>query len=451
MELNIEQQQSWGNGFMKIVVAGIGYVGVVSAASLARDGHQVVAVDVNPGKVDDLRRGKAPIVEPGLAELIDQAINDGSLTASEDLPSAVKDSDITFVCVGTPSRPNGDLDTSYVAQVTREIGEALRHSQRPHTVAYRSTLLPGTTEDLLIPLLEAHAGRRVGEGIGVCVNPEFLREGSALEDYANPAKTVVGGAEDEARPIAQLYAHLDAPTFVVPIKHAEIAKYIDNSWHALKVAFANEIGSLCAALDLDGHAVMEPFLVDQRLNISTAYLKPGFAFGGSCLPKDLRAVNYRARSLDLDLPLMRSILASNGAHLDRVKALIASDPPRKVGLLGLSFKSGTDDLRESPAVALVEWLIGKGHEVFVFDESLSMSALTGSNLREVMSRIPHVAELLQPTPASVIKQADLVVVSSLAGLTGADAEALLAEAEVIDLVHLQSNGISLPPARGICW
>lgn len=436
---------------MKVTVAGIGYVGVVSAACLARDGHQVFAVDVNADKVRALQEGRPPIVEPGLEELVREVVLTGHLQASMDLRDAVSASDMTLVCVGTPSRTNGDLDTSHVAEVTRQIGAALREVAANHTVVYRSTMLPGTTEDLLIPILEESSGKRMGEGFVVCVNPEYLREGSALDDYANPGKTVIGGAKEHSALVSSLYDGIEAPTFVVPIRHAELSKYVDNAWHALKIAFANEIGSICGTLGLDSHEVMNIFAADGRLNISKAYLKPGFAFGGSCLPKDLRALNYRARGLDLRLPVLASILESNDAHLDRVKAMIAEQSPSSVGLLGLAFKSGTDDLRESPSVALVEWLVGKGVQVSIHDAALSLAEVTGSNRSHILDRVPHVAELLRANATEVAECSDVVVVASTDCLSDSGVVAALKNKHVIDLVHIGDLGVDQEHIHGVCW
>lgn len=436
---------------MRITVAGIGYVGLVTAACLARMGHRVIAVDVVPAKVRAVNHGKSPVSEPGLSDLIRQVTRSGALRASEDLRSAVQASELTIVCVGTPSQSDGDLDTSHVLEVTHEIGDALSECSQPHTIVYRSTMLPGTTEGLLIPAIEARSGKPVGDRLGVTVNPEFLREGSALADFTRPARTIVGGEQPAASRVLSLYEGIEAPSLVVSIKHAEMTKYVDNSWHALKVAFANEVGSLCKATGLDSHVVMESFLLDDKLNISPAYLKPGFAFGGSCLPKDLRAIHHRGNTLNLDLPLLSSIIPSNEAHLARIKEIILAEEPSHVGLLGLAFKSDTDDLRESPALALTEWLIDEGFGVSIFDANLSLEEISGANLHELVRRIPDIAHRLELKPEAALLDSDLVVLASMSGLDLPAMRPFLAGKTVIDLIYLDNADVGDVKVVGVCW
>ncbi|MGH9004894.1 MAG: nucleotide sugar dehydrogenase, partial [Acidimicrobiia bacterium] len=347
---------------MRISVYGLGYVGAVSAACLAADGHTVVGVDTNPVKVDLLNKGHAPVVESGLAALIEEGVRAGRLRATTDCDSAVAGTDIGLVCVGTPSRGNGSLDLTSLRRVAGDIGQAIRRRRSPITVVVRSTALPGTTRDVLQPELERTAGRPVA----VAVYPEFLREGTAIRDYRQPPKVVIGAIHEAVRDlVTRLAARPGAPLIQTDLELAEMAKYVDNSWHALKVTFANEIGSLAKAQGLDGHRVMDILCTDTKLNLSPVYLRPGFAFGGSCLPKDVRALRYQGRGLDLDLPVLNAILPSNAQQLERAFQLVTDAGARQIGVLGLAFKAGTDDLRESPVVELMERLIGKGFDLRV--------------------------------------------------------------------------------------
>src|SRR3954470_14735055 len=338
---------------MRISVFGLGYVGSVSAACLAAQGHEVVGVDVNPTKVELMTRGQAPVVEERIGELTAEVVGSGALRATTDVAEAVRESEISLVCVGTPSAANGSLSTAYLERVAEEIGGVLAGLDRWHTVVFRSTMLPGTCTDLLVPILEKESGKTAGVEFGVAVNPEFLREGSSVKDFFDPPKTVIGELDSRsADAVAEMYRGLPGEIHRVPIAVAEMAKYADNSFHGLKIAFANELGAVCAALGLDSHAVMDVFLADTKLNVSPAYLRPGFAFGGSCLPKDLRALTHTARRLDVEVPLLANLLASNETHLRRAVDTVIALGRRKVGIFGLSFKAGTDDLRESPMVEL---------------------------------------------------------------------------------------------------
>src|SRR5437762_1221103 len=347
---------------MRVSVFGLGYVGSVSAASFAADGHQVVGVDINRDKVAALNAGRSPIVEPGLDALIAKGVAEGCLRATSDTEEAVTASEVSLLCVGTPSRRNGSLDLSYLERVTSEVGAALRKKSGYHVVVVRSTVLPGTTNERVIPLLEQASGKPYGEGFGVSVNPEFLREGTALKDFRKPPMTLVGHnhAADASGTIA-LYQSIDATLVSTSIRVAEMLKYTCNAWHALKICFANEIGNLCKQLDMDSHQVMDIFCRDEKLNLSPAYLKPGFAFGGSCLPKDVRALIHRGRQADLETPVLSAVLESNQRQIARAYELVAATGKRRVGVLGMAFKAGTNDLRESPVVSLVERLIGKGY------------------------------------------------------------------------------------------
>src|SRR5438067_4278737 len=418
----------------RVSVFGLGYVGAVTAACLAHKGHEVVGVDVNPLKVELMESGQAPVLEPRLKELIEEGHRSARLRATTDTHSAVHQSDVSFVCVGTPSLRNGCLDLNSWKRSCQDIGEALRSKKGFHTVVIRSTILPGTAMSVIIPAIEEASGKRSGIDFAVCSNPEFTREGCAVSDFLNPTITVLG---------ADNYSHLDAlrdlyrdapgQIFETSLGEAEMVKYVCNAFHALKVTFANEIGSLCTQLNLDVRRVTEIFEADKKLNISKAYLDPGFAFGGSCLPKDLRALTHRAKQLDLDLPLLRAVLPSNKAHLDRAIEAVLETKCKKISVLGLSFKSGTDDLRESPSVQLIKRLLGEGCDVQVWDKDVSMGRLTGSNRQYIQEEIPHIGARLSTELEDVIAQAEVVVI----GTDTIDNETLQAairpEQQVVDL------------------
>jgi GDP-mannose 6-dehydrogenase len=421
---------------VRLSVFGLGYVGSVSAACFAHDGHEVVGVDVNAEKIATIAAGKTPVLEHRLDELIAEGVESGRLRATQDVTDAVASTDVALICVGTPSGQHGTLSTDALERVSEQIGAALASRDEPFTVVFRSTMLPGTCEELLVPALEKASGRRAGEGFHVAVNPEFLREGSSVADFYDPPKIVVGAADEEsARPVLKLYENLDCRIFVVPVKVAELAKYVDNSFHALKVGFANEVGALSRELGLDSHRVMEIFKSDTKLNISRAYLSPGFAFGGSCLPKDLRAIVAHARRLGLSLPILEHVLGSNEEHMRRALELIGDAGARRVGIFGLAFKAGTDELRESPLVELSERLLGKGYDLRIYDPSISLSRLTGTNRAYIETHLPHIAELLAPTAGEVLDHAEVCVVGS-ADEAVTEAIARANGRIVIDLVRL---------------
>jgi GDP-mannose 6-dehydrogenase len=394
----------------RISVFGLGYVGAVTAACFARAGHQVLGVDVNPHKVEILDSGRAPVLEPGLEQIIAQSREDSRLRGTTSHALAVSESEISFVCVGTPSLPNGQLDLSSVKLTCEQIGAALREKTEFHWVVLRSTMLPGTAGSLAIPTLEVASGKRAGVDFAVCVNPEFTREGSAVADFSN--SITVLGADDPAhlQPLRELYHDISGPILEASLEVAEMVKYACNAFHALKVTFANEIGTLCRRLDVDGQAVMKVFMADTSLNISTAYLTPGFAFGGSCLPKDLRALTYCAKQFDLNTPLLQAITISNQAHLDRAVDTVLAMNRRKIAVLGLSFKAGTDDLRESPSVQLVKRLLGEGRQIQIWDHDVSLGRIAGSNRQFIEEQIPHIGALLSADLEGVIANAELVVV-----------------------------------------
>jgi GDP-mannose 6-dehydrogenase len=438
---------------MRISVFGLGYVGCVSAACLASRGNQVVGVDISPIKVELINSGRAPVVEERIGELTAEMVNSGALRATSDIAAAIAQTDISLICVGTPSAPNGSLSTVYLERVAEEIGVAIRDKAARHTIVFRSTMLPGTCLSLLVPAVEQASGKIAGADFGVAVNPEFLREGTSVKDFFAPPKTVIGQFDSESGDlVAELYADLPGEVFRVPIPVAEMAKYADNAFHGLKIGFANEMGAICQAIGLDSHDVMDIFLADTKLNISTAYLRPGFAFGGSCLPKDLRGLVYAAQRADVSVPILSNVLLSNETHLRRAVDAVIATGARKIGMFGLSFKAGTDDLRESPLVELAERLLGKGFDLKIYDANVSMSRLIGANKEYIENTLPHLGDLLTSDAAEVMAHADVCVIGSK------DAAVLevLADAQgktVIDLVRLPDarERRAEPEYVGIGW
>jgi GDP-mannose 6-dehydrogenase len=438
---------------LNISIFGLGYVGTVSGACLAEQGHAIVGVDKNPCKVSLLAAGRSPIVETGVEELIRAAVTAGRFRTTLDPEEAVRATDVSLVSVGTPSARDGSLSLEAVATVTREIGAALRRKPGTHAVVYRSTVLPGTTEDCFIPLLEEASGRRAGPGLEVCYNPEFLREGSAVADFRQPP-LIVAGARSECgfRLIEQLYAGVPVEVARTSLRAAEAVKYLSNLFHALKVCFANEAGAALKEMGVDARDAMEIFCRDRALNISPAYLRPGYAFGGSCLPKDLRAFLHQARSLGVETPLLSQLLPSNRRHVDRAFDLIAQNGRCRIALFGLAFKAGTDDLRESPLVTLSERLIGKGYELRIFDPDVNTARLIGANREFIEREIPHIDRLMQPDIASTLAGADAVV---LAKVGRSELEAIAGLKPDVPIIDLQ--GAREPAAlraldyRGICW
>jgi GDP-mannose 6-dehydrogenase len=436
---------------MRISIFGIGYVGCVSAACFARAGHDVIGVDVNPAKVEIINSGKSPIVEPQINELIHEVVQEGKLSATTDSLKAVNSSDISLVCVGTPSKPNGSLNLDHVRKVCEEIGAAMATKNERHTVVIRSTMLPGSVESVAQPALEKSSGKKAGKEFGLCVNPEFLREGTSLKDFYAPPFTLIGADdEDTAGVVRNLYADIEAPIFVTTIKTAEMVKYVCNCFHALKVSFANEIGNICKALELDSHEVMKVFCADTKLNLSSYYLKPGFAFGGSCLPKDLRAVSYKAKELDVETPLLSAISVTNRLQVERALDMVLRTGNKRVGVLGFSFKAGTDDLRESPMVTLIETLLGKGLELVIYDRDVSLARLFGSNKEYIEHEIPHIAKLMRSSIDEVLSAANTIVIGNKSEEFRQIESRLRPDQTVIDLVRLfertSGNGY-----QGICW
>jgi len=399
---------------LRISIFGLGYVGAVSAGCLASEGHQVLGVDPVADKVDLINQGHSPIVEAEISEIVGEAVRAGRLRATKDPVAAIQETELSFICVGTPSQQNGNLDLRYIRRICEQIGSALQTKVKRHTVVIRSTILPGTMRNVVIPTLEEFSGKKAGVDFGICNNPEFLREGSAVKDFRRPPKTVIGEMDRASGDLlASLYEGLEAPLIRTDLHTAEMIKYVDNSWHALKIGFANEIGNLCDSFGVDADAVMNIFCQDKKLNISPAYLKPGFAFGGSCLPKDLRALSYQAKMHDLQLPILTSVLPSNEMQIARgVKLVMDAGNPR-IGILGFSFKAGTDDLRESPVIEVIERLIGKGYDLRIYDRNVNLAALVGANRDFILNHIPHISRLMVPSIDAVLAHAQTIVIGNL--------------------------------------
>ena len=436
---------------MKISIMGLGYVGAVSAGCLVEDGHEVVGVDPQRAKVDLINQGRSPIIERDLGEMIEKGVCEGRLRATSDVQEAVRYTDLSLVCVGTPSLGNGHIDLRPVKRVCEQIGEGLR-DHHGHTVVVRSTMLPGTMRDVVIPALEAASGLAAGEDFGVCLNPQFLREGSAVHDYFHPPRTVIGELDRASGDVvAKLYGHMPCPLIRTDYETAEMVKYADNAWHALKVAFANEIGNVCKGLGLDSHKLMDIFCQDTKLNLSPYYLKPGFAFGGSCLPKDVRALAYKARTLDVSVPVIDAILPSNQEQVERGIRAVIGKGAKRIGILGLSFKAGTDDLRESPVVELVERLIGKGYELRIYDPNVRMASLHGANREYILNHIPHISRLMVATMQEVLDHAGTIVIGN-GSEEFRDAPRLLAPGQsIVDLVRISADCSVEGIYDGICW
>lgn len=438
---------------MKISIFGLGYVGAVSLACLARDGHDVTGVDIDATKLDLIMAGKTPVVEEGMVALMERVAASGKVTVTTDATAAVNDSEISLVCVGTPSALNGSQDQSAIVRLAQEIGRAIGRKAQPHVVVFRSTLVPGTVEGVLRPIVEAASGKKDGEGFHLCFQPEFLREGSSIRDYDKPPFTVVGA--NHPYPIERLrtlFGHLPCQFLETSVRSAEMMKYCCNNFHALKITFANETARLCEALGVNAFEVMDLVCKDTQLNISPAYLKPGFAFGGSCLPKDLRATTYLAKIHDVEIPMLAGIIPSNQGHLHLAMQKLLATGKRKIGFVGLSFKTGTDDLRESPLVTLAEQLIGKGMQLSIYDSEVQLAKLLGSNRNYIEKHLPHIGQMLQPELEDVIDGAEVLVV----GLTGKAVFDMLAQRSrpdqtLLDLVNLPNRAAIRAKVEGLCW
>ena len=437
---------------MKVSIFGLGYVGTVCAGCLAKEGHEIVGVDPVRTKVDLINSGKSPIIEADIDEIISEAVKMGRLRATDDSVQAIRDTEVSFVCVGTPSQINGNLDLTHVRHVCEQLGQGLKDKTAPHTVVIRSTILPGTMRRMVIPVLEENSGKKAGKDFGVCNNPEFLREGSAVMDFAFPSKTVIGELDEASGDVvAALYAKLIAPLVRTDIETAEMIKYIDNSWHALKIGFANEIGNLCKSFSIDAHRAMEIFCQDKKLNISSAYLKPGFAFGGSCLPKDLRALAYSAKLHDLELPILNAILASNELQVARGLQLIMEKGRKRIGILGFSFKEGTDDLRESPMIEIIERLTGKGYDVRIYDKNVQVARLVGANRDFILNRIPHISRLMVDNIDAVLQHGETIVIGNKSTEFESIPQRLHTGQCLVDFVRISNYRGNNGEYSGICW
>ncbi len=437
---------------MKISIFGMGYVGAVSAGCLAGEGHEIVGVDPVQTKVDLINGGHTPIIEKDIGELIKCGVKNGSLRATTDATEAVIATDISFICVGTPSQLNGNLDLKYIRRVCERIGSAVQAKGKHHVVVIRSTILPGTMRNVVIPTLEESSGLQAGKDFGVCNNPEFLREGTAVYDFHHPPKTVIGETDSVSGDLlASVYEKLNAPLIRTDVETAEMIKYVDNCWHALKVGFANEVGNICKSIGADGHKVMDIFCQDTKLNLSPYYMKPGFAFGGSCLPKDLRALTYKAKSLDLDLPILNSILRSNSLQTERGLQMIMKRKGRKVGILGFSFKAGTDDLRESPIVEVIERLLGKGYDIKLYDKNVNLASLVGANRDFILNVIPHISKMMVQTIDEVLEHAETIVIGNGSEEFKHIPECISKEQVIVDFVRISDKQSDGEQYDGICW
>jgi GDP-mannose 6-dehydrogenase len=439
---------------LSVSIFGLGYVGSVSAACFASLGHKIVGVDVSRAKVEMMDSGRTPIIEARMNEMVADAHKAGLLRATTDSADAVLNSEVSFVCVGTPSLKNGKLDLSHIEQVAREIGAAVAKKNGPHVFVLRSTVLAGTTEGVVLPILEKESGKKCGRDFTVCYNPEFMREGSAVADFLNPPYTILGASDlNHLAPLRELYKSVPGTLYETTIPVAEMVKYFSNIYHAVKVGFANEMGTMCKHLGVDAQLVTRIFTSDSKLNISPAYLSPGFAFGGSCLPKDLRAITYKAKELDLKLPLLESLMPSNAEHVDRAVDMVLSTGKKKIAALGLSFKAGTDDLRESPQVQLIKRLMGEGLEVKVWDEDVSLGRLAGSNRQYIEDVIPHIGSVLSADLDAVMKNAEVIILGNKSASKEHLAAHLRPEQIVIDLIHLDKAGRpdGVRSYEGICW
>jgi len=435
---------------MKVTTFGMGYVGCVTAACLANHGHDVTGVDVDRHKVEMINHSQSPIIEPGLADIMKKGVNAGRLRAATETSEL---GDVSLICVGTPSNDNGSLGLQQILRVVERVGELLRNSDNYHVVTIRSTVLPGTVENIVIPLLEQKSYKKVSRDFGVCMNPEFMRETTAVNDFYHPPFTIIGQQDQQSGNIvAKLYENINAPLQMPTIAVAEMLKYACNAFHAMKICFANEIGNLCKSMEIDSHGVMDLFCKDTKLNLSSYYLKPGFAFGGSCLPKDLRAILYQAKLSDVEVPLLSSILESNKRQIEQTYRLIKKTGRMRVGVLGLSFKAGTDDVRESPIVVLIETLLGKGYKIAIYDEEVSLAKLYGANKRNLEESIPHISTLMKSSIREVVERSDIVIVSKKTELYTKEIAHINNNTFVIDLVKIENNfdkGHSY--YEGICW
>jgi GDP-mannose 6-dehydrogenase len=435
-----------------ISIFGLGYVGAVTLACLARDGHEVVGVDIDATKLELVKSGRSPIIEEGMQELMRAVVNGGGVRVTDSLRSAILATDVSFVCVGTPPRPNGNQDLTALLRLAEEIGKILPEKRTRHLIVIRSTVKPGTVEELIKPTIERHSGLQAGVDFSLCFQPEFLREGTSINDYDNPPFTIVGADDDYAmEELGAIFGHLPCEMVRTSIRTAEMLKYACNAFHAVKVTFANEVGRLCQSANVDPHEVMKLVCMDRQLNISPAYLRPGFAFGGSCLPKDLKAMLYLAKTNDVELPMLANVMPSNRVHVDHAIAQVIETGKRSIGVIGLSFKAGTDDLRESPLVAMVEHFIGKGLDVCIYDPAVNIARLVGANRRFIEESIPHIASLMTTDVEQLIERSEILVVA----MKSPEVMNAIARARpdqlVLDLAQLPDRRAGEADYRGVCW
>ena len=438
---------------MNIAVFGLGYVGTVSAACLANEGHNVYGVDINPAKIEPINSGQSPIVEANVAEIIEQAVAEKRLRATTEASTALAEADVSLVCVGTPVEASGAYSMKAVKRACQDIAQHLASMSQYHVVVIRSTILPGTMDDIIVPLLEAESGLVAGEDFGICFNPEFLREGSAVKDFRHPPFTLIGGSDERAlNLVEEIYQGVEGKVIRAELKTAETVKFVSNAFHALKITFANEIGNVCKQYGIDSHKVMDIFCQDTKLNISPAYLKPGFAFGGSCLPKDLHALLYMGRRADLKLPVLEAVLPSNAHQVNIGLDMVMATGKKKIGVLGFSFKEGTDDLRYSAQVELIERLIGKGYQVKLYDRNVSLARLHGANKEYIESEIPHIATLMCDSVDAVLESSEVVVIGNKDEAFRDVLTHIRDDQVVVDLMRITEDFHSLNGQyQGICW
>jgi GDP-mannose 6-dehydrogenase len=435
-----------------ISVLGLGYVGAVSLACLARDGHEVYGVDIDSAKLELVREGRSPIIEEGMQDLMRAVVNGGGVTVTASLREAILATDVSFICVGTPPRPNGNQDLSALLRLAEEIGKVLPEKETRHLIVVRSTVKPGTVDEVIKPLIEATSGLKAGTGFSICFQPEFLREGTSINDYDNPPFTIIGADDDYAmEELRSIFSNLPCEMIHTSIRTAEMLKYACNAFHAVKVTFANEIGRLCQSVDVDPLEVMKLVCMDRQLNISPAYLRPGFAFGGSCLPKDLKALLYLAKTNDIELPMLANVLPSNRNHVDHAIAQVLATGKRRIGVVGLSFKAGTDDLRESPLVAMVEHFLGKGLEISIYDPAVNIARLIGANRRFIQESIPHISSLMTMDIEALVDRSEVLVVAMKSPEVVAAVARARHDQYVLDLTQLPERRAGEAEYRGVCW
>jgi GDP-mannose 6-dehydrogenase len=442
-----------------ISVIGLGYVGAVSLACLSSLGHKVIGADIDAKKVDSISWGQSPIVEDQLGDLLTAGVNDELLTATTDVAQAVMDSDVTFVSVGTPTSEDGGCDTRAIKAVARSIGTAIAVKDEFHVVVLRCSVPPGTTLEIMTPIIEEVSGKRAGQDFGVCFNPEFLREGTAVADFHAPPKTVIGVTDERtANILKKIYAPVDDNPIVTSVDVAELVKYVDNVWHATKVSFANEVGRLCKPMGIDSHKVMDIFVQDTKLNLSPYYLKPGFAFGGSCLPKEVRAVSHLAEQLNVNVPLIDSLIPTNDQQVEEAIEMVRKTGAKKAAILGVAFKPGTDDLRESPVLEVIAALRAEGVEVTAYDPAIVPGPHIAQQFEYMQHASPHLKavvdalpDFLKQTPEEAIADADAIIVSQNGPAIRSVMRSKKEDAAVVDLVRLHAEPPACSRYAGIGW